>query len=117
MIAFIREVRRLCPWNSKQTIQTYKKEFLEEAQEVAQAIDNKDYPNLKEELGDVIWDAMMIAHIAEQKGYFKAEEVLKDVTDKMKRRKPYIVEGRKVTLKQAWQKWHEVKAAEKVSRK
>ncbi len=117
MVDFMRECRRLCPWNSRQTLQSYRKQLLNEAREVSAAVRKKDYQNLKEELGDVIWDAMMMAHIAEEDGHFRASEVVRDVTKKIKARKPYILEGRKVTLREAWATWHEAKAREKLLRK
>ena len=48
MMEFIKECRRLCPWTSKQTLRTYRKQLLDEAKEVMQAVEKKDYQNLKE---------------------------------------------------------------------
>ncbi len=113
MIKLVKASRKLCPWNKEQSIESYKKQFFSEVEEVKHALKKKDYQNLKEELGDVIWDAMMIAHIAEEQGHFKAKDVIRDVNEKFKRRKPYIVEGRRVTLAEAKRIWRDVKEQEK----
>ena len=113
LIDAVKKSHKFCPWTKKETLDSYYKHILSEAQEIKEAVEKKDYENLKGELGDAIWDALMMAQIAENNGHFKVAEVLKSIVDKMKRRKPYIFEGRTVTIEEAWRIWKEVKAKEK----
>lgn len=112
----LRKCRRLCPWTAKQSVESFARETAGEAQEMMQAVEKKDYTNLKEELGDVLWDVLMVAHIAEENGLFKVEEIMKDVVAKMRRRKPYVFEGKKVTIEEAGRMWEEVKEKERIGK-
>jgi uncharacterized protein YabN with tetrapyrrole methylase and pyrophosphatase domain len=109
----LRRCRNICPWTKEQSIESYAQELIGEVQEMMQAIEHKDNDNLKEELGDLLWDVLMVAHIAEDHGLFKVEEVMEDVVAKMRRRKPYVFEGKQVTIEEAGRLWEEVKRKEK----
>lgn len=113
LVKLVKACRTYSPWNKMQTLETFNKELLSEVKEVNVAIRNKNYKNLKEELGDVVWDAMMMAHIAEEKGYFRADDVIKEVNKKFKNRKPFIVKKRAVSLAEEVNVWHKAKAREK----
>ena len=104
------------PWVKDHTIESYKDEVVSEAEEVVQAIENKDYENLKEEIGDLLYDVMMLAVIAEKAGHFDLKDSIKSIVEKIKRRKPYIEEGREVTKEEARRIWLEVKEKEKSER-
>jgi len=104
---------KLDPWVNKKTLDDYKKELVSEAEELAEALESKDYENLKEEVGDLIWDVFTFASIAEIRGHFTVKEAIESVTEKIKRRKPYLADGRKVTAEEARRIWLEVKAREK----
>lgn len=84
------EVQAKCPAASLRTFDKQKKEFLDEAIEVRMAIDKQDWENLKEELGDVLWDWTVICWLAEQKGLFKTSDVLETLKEKIKRRNPHV---------------------------
>ncbi len=116
LVMLVKACRKLCPWTKEQTIESYKKELVSETRELVRAIGKKDYRNVKEELGDVLWDTIMMAHIAEHKGYFKMEDVIKEVNEKFRRRKPYIVESRRVSLAEAKRIWKKVKEEEKMKK-
>ncbi len=109
----LRKCRTLCPWTRKQSVESFAQEAAGEAQEMMRAVENKDYKNLKEELGDLLWDVLMVAHIAEEHGLFKVEDIMEDVVAKMRRRKPYVFEGKQVTIEEAGKIWREVKRMEK----
>jgi len=115
LVEILHICRSNCPWTSRQTIESYAKEAFSEAEEMVKAVEKKDHENLKEELGDMLWDTLMIAHIAEQQGLFTAKEIMQSIVEKIKRRKPYLFEGRKVTIEEAGRIWEEVKAKEKLS--
>ena len=108
----VKKTLALCPWIKQQTLESYKDELLSEAEEMAKAVDNEDYTNLKEEVGDLLWDIVMFAHLAEKKGHFRVEEAVKGIVEKMKRRKPYIFEGREVSMEEAVRIWDEAKNEE-----
>ena len=79
----VKKCRHLCPWTKNQTVLSFAEAMLSEAQETVEAARKKDIKNLREEIGDVIWDAVMTAHIAEEQGFFTVEEVFKEVVQKM----------------------------------
>ncbi len=102
-----------CPWASLQTVQDYSKQVASEAREVMAAIERNDFENLKEELGDLFWDTLMVMLIAEKEGLFKSTEPMAALIEKMRRRKPFLFTGQKVTLADAEKMWAEAKAKEK----
>lgn len=104
---------KLCPWIKTQDMKSYSKNIFEEAEEVRIAIENNDSENLKEELGDLLWDILMTAHLAEKEGLFKAKEILNGISSKIKRRKPYLVENKIVSIEDAHRIWAKVKSIEK----
>lgn len=84
-----------CPWDKKQTFQSLKPFIIEEVHEISEAVDEEDFQNLKEELGDVIMLCALYSNIAEEKGLFTIEEVLKNVADKLVFRHPHVFEEMK----------------------
>ena len=106
-----------CPWDREQTHASLKQCMLEEAYEVIDGIEEYektgDYKNLREELGDVLYQIMLHARIAEERGEFTIEDVVSGISRKMIRRHPYIFglrseeeDGRKLS-------WQEIKQKEK----
>jgi len=79
-----------CPWDREQTNETLLPGLIEEAYEVASAVQARDDQNLREELGDLILLAVMHAQIAEEGGRFNIGEVLEDVSAKLIRRHPHV---------------------------
>ena len=80
------------------------------------AVENNDVENLKEELGDLFWDTLMVILIAEKEGLFKSSEPMAALIGKMRRRKPFLFTGQKVTLAEAEQMWAEAKLKEKTQK-
>jgi NTP pyrophosphatase (non-canonical NTP hydrolase) len=107
----------LDPWSKKRGFFGYCEEIKIEADEVMDAVKNKDYENLKSELGDVILDWCHACELAEMEGRFTAEEVMAGVIEKIERRKPYLKENRKVGVAEASRIWKEAKEKEKVTKK
>lgn len=101
------------PWANMQTVKSYSAQLASEADEVVEAVGRNDREDLKAELGDLFWDTLMVMLIAEKQGWFKPEESIRNVLEKMKRRKPFLVTGRKVTLEEEERIWSEAKAKEK----
>jgi|TARA_B100001079_G_scaffold45674_2_gene37014 tetrapyrrole methylase family protein/MazG family protein len=79
-----------CPWDREQTNASLLPYFLEEAYEVIESVDNENWPELKEELGDILLHAVFQAAIAEENGHFTIEESLKNVNEKLVRRHPHV---------------------------
>jgi MazG family protein len=79
-----------CPWDREQTNETLVPPLIEEAYEVAGAVQAHDDANLREELGDVILLAVMHAEIANEAGRFRVDEILEEVTAKLIRRHPHV---------------------------
>jgi MazG family protein len=79
-----------CPWDREQTNETLLPGLIEEAYEVAEAVQKRDDENLREELGDLVLLAVMHAEIAAEAGRFNIREVLTAVTEKLIRRHPHV---------------------------
>ncbi len=79
-----------CPWDREQTHQSIRRDMLEEAYEVAEAIDEEDPAHLKEELGDVLFQVVFHACMAQEKGWFDFKDVADGVCKKMIFRHPHV---------------------------
>ena len=79
-----------CPWDKEQTHQSIRRNMLEEAYEVAEAIDLEDYDLMKEELGDVLLQVVFHARIAEEAGRFNFADVVNGVSQKLVYRHPHV---------------------------
>ena len=110
------QVLARCPWTAAQTTERYAPLLRAEADEVLLAVANRDRENLKEELGDLLFDVVTCALIAERSGYFPAHEVFDQVVAKMQRRKPFVFDGTEVTEEEAKRIWAVAKAREKQAR-
>jgi MazG family protein len=89
-IAIMRRLRKECPWDNEQTHETLKKHFVEEAYEALEAIDRKNFDDLKGELGDVALQVVFHSIIAEEENKFTIEEVFAAINEKLIRRHPHI---------------------------
>ena len=79
-----------CPWDLEQTFRTIAPYTIEEAYEVADAIEKGDLDHLKEELGDLLLQVVYHSRMAEEQGAFAFPDVVEAVTDKMVRRHPHV---------------------------
>ena len=113
LFEFCKNNRRLCPWAKQFKSEEFVKEFLSEANEVKQALDNKDYDNLEEELGDALVDLLTLSVIAEEEGKINTKNIIKRILNKMKERKPYVFEGKQVSLKEAENTFYKAKKEQK----
>ena len=104
-----------CPWDIAQGFAEIAPYTLEEAHEVADAIASQDWPGLKAELGDLLFQSVFHAQIAEDKGLFRFEDVLATICDKMVARHPHVFgdESRDKTPAQQSADWEAIKAAER----
>ena len=79
-----------CPWDREQTFDTIRKYTLEEAYEVFDAIERRDYPHLAEELGDLLLQVLFYAEMAANEGRFTISDVLDHLNRKLIRRHPHV---------------------------
>jgi MazG family protein len=104
-----------CPWDREQTFATILPYTLEEAYEVADAIDRGDLPALKDELGDLLFQVVFHARMAEEQGAFAFNDVVAAITAKLVRRHPHVFAAAGDIATPADQRlaWEEHKAAER----
>lgn len=104
-----------CSWDREQTHESLKKCFMDETEEVMQAIDNQDDENLCEELGDVLLQVLLHAEIAKERGAFTFADVVQGLSEKLIRRHPHVFGDvkRPETPEESLALWKEVKKKEK----
>ncbi len=104
-----------CEWDRAQDFCTMKKCLDDETQEVLTAIDNKDYENLKEELGDVLLQVVMNSQIASEQGLFNFNDVVQVLCEKLIRRHPHVFGDieKPTTPEESLKLWKMVKEIEK----
>ena len=90
VMALLRDRQRGCPWDLEQTFATIAPYTIEEAYEVADAIDKNDLPALEEELGDLLLQVVYHARMAEERQAFAFADVVQAITAKMIRRHPHV---------------------------
>lgn len=93
IMARLRDPQGGCPWDLKQTFATIAPYTVEEAYEVADAIDRGDLDDLKDELGDLLFQVVFHARMAEEQGAFAFRDVVAAISDKMERRHPHVFAG------------------------
>jgi ATP diphosphatase len=101
IMARLRDPQGGCPWDVEQTFASIAPYTIEEAYEVADAIDRKDLPALKDELGDLLLQVVFHARMAEEQGSFAFGDVVAAISDKMIRRHPHVFAGESVEDAQA----------------
>ena len=102
-----------CPWDREQTHESLKRYLIEESYEVLEAIDDKDYDELVEELGDVLFQIIFHAQIGSEEGFFNINDVLKVVCMKMINRHPHVFGSISVnTSDQVVDNWDKIKRKE-----
>lgn len=116
-MAALRDRERGCPWDVEQSFETIAPYTIEEAYEVADAIGRRDFAALPDELGDLLFQVVYHARMAEEAGLFGFAEVASAISDKMIRRHPHVF-GEAAARDAAVQRvaWEEQKRAERVSR-
>ena len=104
-----------CEWDRAQDFNSMKKCLKDETEEVLSAIDNKDYANLQEELGDVLLQVIMNSEIAKEQGLFDINDVVQTLCEKLIRRHPHVFGDVKkpTTPEESLAIWKSVKQIEK----
>ncbi|MBC7958724.1 MAG: nucleoside triphosphate pyrophosphohydrolase [Vallitaleaceae bacterium] len=103
-----------CPWDKEQTNESLKSSTLEEVYEVLEAINNEDYPNLQEELGDLLLHVVFHSKIAQDENKFDLEGVIHEIVVKLIRRHPHVFkEATAGTADEVLLQWDAIKKDEK----
>lgn len=105
-----------CPWDREQTHESIAHNMIEEAYEALDAIESRDVPHLREELGDVLLQVVLQSQIAADAGEFTIDDVCADVNAKMIRRHPHVFgDERASNASEVLDVWDQVKLAEKAA--
>ncbi|BDW85215.1 nucleoside triphosphate pyrophosphohydrolase [Roseicyclus marinus] len=118
IMAALRDPATGCPWDVEQSFATIAPYTIEEAYEVADAIERQDWAELKGELGDLLFQSVFHARMAEEAGLFDLDDVATAISDKMIARHPHVF-GSESNAKSAEQQvadWESVKAAERAAK-
>ncbi|TAJ73242.1 MAG: nucleoside triphosphate pyrophosphohydrolase [Phenylobacterium sp.] len=117
IMARLRDAQDGCPWDLEQTFETIAPYTVEEAYEVADAIERGDLADLKEELGDLLLQVVFHARMAEEQGAFAFDDVAQAINDKMIRRHPHVfADETYASLDDQKQGWEQLKAAERAGK-
>ncbi len=114
----LRDPETGCPWDIEQTFQTIAPYTIEEAYEVADAIERQDWPELEGELGDLLLQSVYHTAIGEEAGYFSFQSVVTNISDKMVARHPHVFgdESRDKSAEQQTRDWEAIKATERAGK-
>ena len=114
----LRDPKDGCPWDREQDFKSIASCSIEEAYEVADAIEREDYDSLKSELGDLLFQIIFHSKMAEENKLFTLEEVISELNDKLIRRHPHIFDKRQVnTAEESLLVWEDIKAKERSEKK
>lgn len=111
IMARLRDPEDGCEWDTAQTFATIAPYTIEEAYEVADAIERDDIAELRGELGDLLFQVVFHARIAEEAGYFAFDDVAAAISDKMEARHPHIFGDADGSMTE--HRWENIKAAER----
>lgn len=106
-----------CPWDREQSLGSLRPFVLEETYEVLEAIDSGNMENLREELGDYLFEAVFLAQISEEAGDFSIADAITGVCDKLVRRHPHVfaraADDPSITTGEVLERWEAIKARER----
>ncbi len=125
LMARLRDPQYGCPWDIKQTYATIVPYTLEEAYEVAEAIERGDFQHLQGELGDLLFQVVYYSQLAREEGRFEFDGVVDSITRKLIRRHPHVfptgdlyapLDTPRLTEDQVKHRWEEIKAQERAEK-
>jgi len=106
-----------CPWDREQTFSSLRPYLLEETYEILETIDEEQYAQLKEELGDLLMHLVFQAQIAREEGFFDIDDVLREINQKLIHRHPHVFGGEPVEdTRQVVENWEKIKLGEEDKR-
>ncbi len=114
IMARLRDPDNGCPWDVKQSFETIVPYTIEEAYEVADAVDRRDYVDLCGELGDLLLQVVFHARMAEEAGHFRFDDVVAAICNKMITRHPHVfAEAKADTADEVLTNWEAIKRQER----
>ena len=117
IMATLRNPNGGCPWDVEQTFATIAPHTIEEAYEVADAIEQNDMDSLKDELGDLLFQSVFHAQMAKELNKFSFDDVVNGVIDKMIRRHPHVFGDQSIkTADEQTASWEDIKATERATK-
>lgn len=118
IMAKLRDPQSGCPWDVEQNFATIAPYTIEEAYEVAEAITRGDMNELRDELGDLLFQVVFHAQMAAEAGSFTFDDVVRSISEKMIRRHPHVFAGADIKTADAQiENWEVIKAAERAGKK
>jgi nucleoside triphosphate diphosphatase len=115
LMQHLRDPEKGCPWDRAQTFASIAPYTIEEAYEVADAIEHGDRDHLREELGDLLFQVVFHARMAEERGWFDFAQVADSIREKLVRRHPHLFAGAPLAAEDLVRVWEEQKAAERTA--
>jgi MazG family protein len=113
LVEIVKRLRKDCPWDREQTNDSIKAATIEEAYEVVESIDKKDYKELKNELGDLLLHVVFHTIIAAESDQFEIDDVIDAIREKLIRRHPHVFGDVKVSdADEVKKNWEEIKMSE-----
>ena len=113
LVSIMDELREKCPWDKKQNIHTLRQQTIEETYELADAITDKDWNGIREELGDLLLHIVFYSKIATEQHKFTLQEVIDGICEKLITRHPHIYGNVKVNDEEDVKKnWEQIKLGE-----
>ena len=126
LMARLRDPDTGCPWDTRQTFRTIVPHTLEEAHEVADAINREDYPHLEDELGDLLFQVIFYSQMGQEQNHFNFDSVVDNLVRKLVRRHPHVFPDGTLESRidpdnrpdEAWIKasWERIKAEERAAK-
>ncbi|NMH60436.1 nucleoside triphosphate pyrophosphohydrolase [Alteromonas ponticola] len=116
IMAQLRDPETGCPWDVRQTMQSLTRYTIEEAYEVADAITQQRPDEICDELGDLLFQIVFYAQIAEEQGTFTFTSIVEAVCAKLVRRHPHVFAGKSIAESELNTQWEQIKQDEKASR-
>lgn len=109
LIALVARLRRECPWDREQSLESLRTYLLEETYEVLDAIDEQASEPMRDELGDLLFQILFLAQLASERGWFAIDDVAERITKKMIERHPHVfgespAAGSAEEVKDAWER-------------
>jgi len=115
LMARLRDPEHGCPWDRAQSFSTIAPYTIEEAYEVADAIEHGDREHLREELGDLLFQVVFHARMAQERGWFDFGAVADGIREKLVRRHPHLFAGAALAAEDLVRVWEEQKAQERAA--
>ncbi len=117
IMARLRDPASGCPWDREQTFASIAPYTIEEAYEVADAIEREDLPALRDELGDLLFQVVFHARLAQEQGAFEFADVANAISEKLERRHPHVFAGARIDDAEAQSRaWEDHKRRERAAR-